>query len=111
MDDVIFFLKGTVFTIPFLVIQAIGLVLPLFFRSRLPRVWGAAMISFFLLLIGNLSWLVYYALFIWVFSKAKDYETADKVAIVQGIFHSVTGFFGYVLLLVALLRRREAQEG
>ena len=109
MDDAIFFLKGTVFSIPFLLMQSIGLVLSVLFRSRLPRVWGVAVIAFLLLLIGNFSWIVYYGFYVWVFSKSKDYATANTVMLVQSTLQSITGFLGYTLLLIALFRRREAQ--
>ena len=109
MDELIFFLKGSVFSVPFLLLQFIGLILSVVYRSRLPRVWGAAVVAFLLLLIGNISWLIYYGLYIWVFSKSKDYDTGNIVMLAQSWVQAITGFFGYLLLLIALFRRRDAQ--
>ena len=109
MEDVSLFLKGTVLSIPYVLIQFVGCVSSVFLRSRLPRVWVASMIGFFLLMVGNLSYILYFALLVGVFSKSGNYDAADAVAWGQQILQALLSLSGYTLIMIALFRLREAK--
>ena len=101
-------MKATVFIYPFIILQFIGLVLSIFWRSRLRRAWIPASIGFIMLLIGNLGSVLFFVYLFWIYDPAiQGPRSLDIVGITQSSIQGGLGTFGYLLLMIALFIRRE----
>jgi len=109
MEWIKLYLAGTAATYPILLVHLVGLALSIFLRSRLSRGWWAAALAFIIFIVGDAGFLIFYVIYTSEIMGLRDLELIGRLTTIQSVFHAITSFFAYILLMVALFIRRDPQ--
>lgn len=103
------FLFSLIFTLPFLFVYFIGLILSIIFRGRLGRVWLFAVFAFLLHLLGIVIGIIHSAILQFYIIKSGDYSSYETMSYIYSFILIFLNMIAYIFLFIALFARRSKE--
>jgi hypothetical protein len=105
-SQILAILYSMAWSLPFLLLYLVGIILSVVFRKRLGKIWLAPIFAFLLHILGNVISLAVQVVLNYYMLHSSDYSAYSTIAWISGVVTVFLHILADILLLIALFARR-----